>query len=293
MSKKTLFAAIGAVGGLSINAGLVYVTNLFATSQNFSVKAVVIFLIVGGFWGALFGLSLRPVTEPGSKNITRRVLPIILYDSMCFVVFLAVYFGMPYLYSENLPQRDNGFSPVFEEIAIPNWVDKSTYYQYNSYLFKDSSGIYNYYSNAGTPVLVKEADPKTFFQVNNYYFADRQSVYYFNESHTLIPIVRAETSTFKSPGILYDYANDAQHVYYQDKIVSGVDLSTLEWLQFGYFKDANQAYYQDSPIFDADSFTFKYLGGNWSKAYAKDAKHVYLNGQIIDGADPVTFVVPR
>lgn len=61
--------------------------------------------------------------------------------------------------------------------------------------------------------------------------------------------------------------------------------TSLAQTQDGYFKGRNFVSYNDSLMAGSDVATFQILG----HGYAKDSKHVYLNGHILDYADPSTF----
>lgn len=55
----------------------------------------------------------------------------------------------------------------------------------------------------------------------------------------------------------------------------------------GYYKTPSEVYYRGELILNAKPSTFKKLGSGW----AKDDKHVYFQGKIIEGIHNPTFIV--
>lgn len=72
----------------------------------------------------------------------------------------------------------------------------------------------------------------------------------------------------------------------------GYDPSSYKRLNATYALDVNHAYYRFNVSYKilegADPSTFKVL----SEDYATDMHHVWFNGNMIEGADPATFVLP-
>lgn len=284
---------MGVIGGVLLNALLfglmqlyLFLTDFYRQggwhdvywvkyAQTVLRETAYIYLIAGGILGAILGwLWYSKMT----KNRGKFWIITVLFEVVCFNIFLIVYFSSAYRMYANLqaPRDPMDFSPY--RSVYPYWVDYETLQSFSYNIFKDSSGVY-YYSNTGTPVLIKEANPQTFVQI---VLKDKDNM-----------------SVFIATGPVY--FKDSRNVYFNDygarnlKIITGADSQTFEVVEdtYAYAKDSNHAYYQDKLIPDADTKTFQYLGGDLSTAYAKDDRRVYLNGQIIDGADPVTFVVPN
>ena len=73
----------------------------------------------------------------------------------------------------------------------------------------------------------------------------------------------------------------------------GYDPSTYKRLNKTYTLDVNHVYYRFNVSYkileEADPSTFKVL----SDDYAADMHHVWFNGNMIEGAEPATFVVPN
>ncbi|TMN95631.1 DKNYY domain-containing protein [Pseudoalteromonas sp. S558] len=89
-------------------------------------------------------------------------------------------------------------------------------------------------------------------------------------------IISNEASRFKI--INDEYAVDGQHVYSHGEIVEGMVPDGFTVITPYYRKDKNQAYYFNTPIPESDPSTFKVL----NDSVAKDDKHVYYNGYIVD-----------
>lgn len=83
-------------------------------------------------------------------------------------------------------------------------------------------------------------------------------------------------------------------------VLSGADPATIEMLGWGYYRDKDDMYYYGygpksftGRIVGADHTTFEVIKPHWGDDYGKDKLHVYLNGVILPGADPATFVPPN
>ena len=126
----------------------------------------------------------------------------------------------------------------------------------------------------------------------------------------------ADPATFKQ--MTSWLGHDSEHVYYKDKLVTGVDVASLEVERKPLFRDKNDYFYETSPMHVADMKSFKVIkwfeDDFWAKdsrcAYydttridsvdlpsfeiiemstAKDKNHVYYFGKVIPDADPATF----
>ena len=130
----------------------------------------------------------------------------------------------------------------------------------NPYKFKAYSEIYGtdgqhvYYSNK----IVPGADPKTFVAVHGNAAHDSHAIYWMGE-----PVKSCDPSTFHA----LNTPNDPVAVWYADS------------------KCIYYAILRMNLVSHAETKTFKPITGY----YGKDAKHVYYQTQIIDGADASTF----
>ncbi len=82
-----------------------------------------------------------------------------------------------------------------------------------------------------------------------------------------------------------------EHVYVSGEVLDGVDAMSYKLLGDYMAADKNGVYSSFSEKWGdvADPLTFEvipYSGGN---TYGKDSKHVYMDGEIVEGADPKTF----
>ena len=112
--------------------------------------------------------------------------------------------------------------------------------------------------------------------------------------------------------------HDSERVYFEDKLVPGVDVATLEAKRYPLFCDKNDYYYECVRLHVADMKSFKTIKwfehDFWAKDsrcayydsvridgvdlasfelfdrwYARDKNHIYMNGVMLPGADPATF----
>ena len=83
-----------------------------------------------------------------------------------------------------------------------------------------------------------------------------------------------------------NYATDGVYVYNNDKVIGGADPQDFEVAGL-YALSGDNVYAYGESIFEADRDTFHAFGDS---RYAADAHAVYRDGQVMEGADPATFV---
>lgn len=125
------------------------------------------------------------------------------------------------------------------------------------------------------------------------YESDGEIVWYsywtfsFGTLHDTLP--DADPATFK--GVNEWLGHDAHRVYYKDKLVTGVDVSSLEAERYPLFRDKNDYYYMTTPMNVADINSFKVIKWLDDSFWAKDAKFAYFDTIRIEGVDLKTFKI--
>ena len=147
---------------------------------------------------------------------------------------------------------------------------------------KDKNYVYCLWRNSKESNIVRAtiADYDSFEAIDMYYARDKVQVYYCD---TILP--GADPSSFIKIG--YELYRDTKSVYYRGKKVCDYTASFKDFL-YNYITDGCQVYYLGYKVAKvlegADVSTFEIMDG-----YAKDKNHVYLHGEIVEGADPKTF----
>ncbi|MEP3480601.1 MAG: DKNYY domain-containing protein [Fuerstiella sp.] len=99
----------------------------------------------------------------------------------------------------------------------------------------------------------------------------------------------ADPQTFSTvSGSRGKYGSDQHQVYFHEIWLSHADPSSfqvLDWRQ-KFSRDANHIYWKSILLSD-DVENFQIL----SRGYSKDSRHVYHASQVVEGADPKTFIV--
>ena len=158
--------------------------------------------------------------------------------------------------------------------------------------------------------------PSSAFNESGYYLRGKTVDYLGGFPSTDFELEGANDSTFKI--INSTYGLDDSHVYFNGAVILDSDPSTFEVLE-GYFSRDAQHVYISGEIFTDDPANFEIIGENisrdsqhiyWSDSiisddpshleivgsedfytYLKDSKTVFVNGAVIQGADPLTFEV--
>ena len=76
-------------------------------------------------------------------------------------------------------------------------------------------------------------------------------------------------------------AKDANHVYFKDHIVTGLNTAGTIYLANNFCKDSNHVCYGNATLKQADAATFVHIMGY----YASDKKHLYYKQQLVPGAN--------
>ncbi len=202
-------------------------------------------------------------------------------------------------------------------------VDRNTFVVMGSDGYaKDRNRTYFFHGSdpcpkAGCIAIISGADPATFSLVSGSEYAkDNKNVYLPDQVGNISVVAGADPSTFTFLGYNsyntdgtgdYEYgfyAKDKSHVFYQAQLIAGAD-SSFAFIRdaqgnlTGYARDASHVYnaWAGTVIDGVDLPTFAVLGHG---QYAKDKNHVYAynpegadnvftTGEILQGADPLTF----
>jgi hypothetical protein len=133
-------------------------------------------------------------------------------------------------------------------------------------------------------------DAASFEALSEVYSRDKNRVYYkfaFDDSFIVYPLPEADPASFNlfTAGLV----RDKNHVWYGDRLLSGVDPATVEMINpdFTVIKDKDSVHYRYDPIPGADPASFKHIGSG----YYADRKRVYWGPNPVSGADPANFQV--
>ena len=166
----------------------------------------------------------------------------------------------------------------------------------DAYYAKDRSRVYFHNGTTfanGLPVAVlPDADAATFVSVYSRVFKDKNHVYGMNYKiydPTCLTCQQADAATFVAFG--GGYFKDKNRLYWWDKILEDVSTTTFAILgDSGYAKDAQHIYHDGDILEAADPDSFRLIDGyeNW---YATDSAHVFIRGFAVDELDPESLVV--
>jgi hypothetical protein len=121
-----------------------------------------------------------------------------------------------------------------------------------------------------------------------HYYKNKNGIYCGTEL-----LENVDSMSFVSVG--GDYFKDKDKVFYLGKEIEGADPETFVVLEGLYTRDKNSVFFDNVPMSEIDLETFEVVGEKDSLeslldgsfgTYAKDSKKVYLDGEIIEGADP-------
>lgn len=154
----------------------------------------------------------------------------------------------------------------------------------------------------------------------------RNGVVYFlpNWTSKAFIVEQAEAATLETPlpgGTVADYAKDRRHVFYRGTIVDKADPATFEILDDRFARDAQHVFSgsrllcDDSPHFTVvsanfvknsrsvyrlhpavaivseDAAHFREISSQQGYSHCADRQHVYVNGNLIETADPNSFKI--
>ena len=85
--------------------------------------------------------------------------------------------------------------------------------------------------------------------------------------------------------------HDSERVYYEDKLVSGADVSSLVAIRKPLFRDKRDYYYQAVPLHVSDVASFKVMAWFEDDFWAHDSRCAYYDTVRIDGVDLDSFKI--
>ena len=143
--------------------------------------------------------------------------------------------------------------------------------------------------------LLRGADAATFALTGDFCAKDKRTIYCWGKAFK-----SADPASFESLDM--GISKDATRVWCSGQTFHHFDALTFTVVNSFYAKDKKYAYYMTVtpsecfftiiPESDPATFIAVEKGGSAYVNYAKDADHVYFNGEIVPNADPETFV-PR
>lgn len=127
-------------------------------------------------------------------------------------------------------------------------------------------------------------------KINDCYLEYENNIYFYNRTGSELTKLDVQTANF-SPvlidGLDLCLGKDGNSIYYKDKLISN-DPESLVIINNGdYIKDKNNVYFSGNLIVGADPLTFSVDSENGY--YATDKKAVYCGGKIMEGVDPSNF----
>lgn len=173
-------------------------------------------------------------------------------------------------------------APGIDEILKKSSEAEPSFITENS-LFK-TDGI-NVLSKDGS--IVKEADPHSFKSLGGYYAVDANGVYYNSTK-----LEGADPDTFAV--LHWDYAKDKNNAYFMAEKIAELNGGNFKALRpaYGYAATDYTVFYCGEPIEASDPSSFHAVGEgkqNDSLYFGADNNHVYLDGKIVKGIDPLSF----
>lgn len=203
-------------------------------------------------------------------------------------------------YSAEFPYMGRDAQHVYSEDSLVPGADVATFQIYNSDFAKDKNAVYSICRGEECdfgPLPTIDAASFAMFSTDGYGYAKDKNRYYFAGHHGLSPVPTTSTSTF----VIIDncFAKDAAGVYSGITRMEEADLETFapfKGYDCLYAKDARHVFINGSVVPELDPKTFMPI----DTLYAKDSKKVYMNQKqiisdsednFVTGADPATFIV--
>lgn len=129
-----------------------------------------------------------------------------------------------------------------------------------------------------------DADPKSFCMWEGYFAKDKDHVYQYGK---ILRGADAQTFTYSAEG----FGNDKKRIYVGDMIITGMDPKSFQLLGGKYMKDASQVLFETSFIKGVDAPSFEMvdnIDSHWP--YARDKNRIYRSGKPLE-ADPSSFQI--
>lgn len=141
------------------------------------------------------------------------------------------------------------------------------------------------YSALNKKTMIGETYAKSHLAVYLYHPAQSLPGYYEK-------VPGADVESFTELNLKGPYGRDKHGMYYYLSRMVGADSNTFIIVSDGYGhsygRDAQSIYIDGKPIPDADIHTWEDL---LRCSYSKDARYVFFETEIVQGADPATFII--
>lgn len=160
-------------------------------------------------------------------------------------------------------------------------IDRASFEHIAAYLWRDKNHVYAEHETSLRPIA--EADPATFRYLGQEdWAADQYHAYYAARrvKHCIRP------DTLRLIGACY--AADADHVYWDGKLLRQADPATWQPIDnaAGYSRDQHRIYYCERPLpRSTDTASWQYL----AHGYSRDRNRVYYWEKILPQADPASW----
>ena len=181
-----------------------------------------------------------------------------IFLCLCLLLTTA---GIGYFYFSNQP---------------PSQLSNSGYYVRRTKIY------YHPGFGLSAPFEIVNADRDSFVILDGRYALDESHVFYGG-----YPIPDADPSTFEL--LASPFSRDASHVYASGELFSD-DPANFEILAENLTRDSHHVYWSGTVI-STDPENFIVIGSWDYYTYLKDSKSVFINGGLIQNADPITFEV--
>ena len=162
-------------------------------------------------------------------------------------------------------------------------IDRASFEHIAAYLWRDKNHVYAEHETSLRPIA--EADTATFHYLGNDWAADRHHAYYAARrvKHCTRP------DTLRLIGACY--AADADHVYWDGKLLRQADPATWQFVAAApaFSRDARHVYCYWDPLPEADPASWRHLHDSFSK----DLRHVYYGTRIIPHENPADWNTER
>lgn len=182
------------------------------------------------------------------------------------------------------------YAVYFDQVRVTN-ADPASFQVVNEFYAKDAQRVFYYgsYTDKYNGIHEVPCQGSSFSVLAYPYSKDDANAFYL-----YFKIPEADAKTFSVVG--HNFAKDKANVYLKTKTLAGADAATFTIVphdetssleEIGYTMDKNHIFWQDKMVTGANVVTFKTL----SLGYAIDNNHVFHHASIVKNADPHTFTV--
>lgn len=231
---------------------------------------------------------------------------ILLFLFLSPIVLILIFMGYLFLsdFTASFPKPDKKYIQVYEDSSYFRYrncvwlgdskikqslfscADPDTFIVLGDIFSKDKNNVYSFRN-----VVDGIEDVESFIVFNDYYRGDKNQMYDFYEGINYDGEFRSRDVLVKNTVIDREsfflisggFAGDKNNIYFDSKIIEGVDRESFEILDSNYFskyyaKDKNFVYYKTRKIDEADVSSFELI----NDASARDKNNCYQYGKNIE-----------